>query len=49
MNKVLDVVPCKGLWALKFAIVENKADPEVVHEGREAEHHGGDSDWSTEL
>lgn len=49
MQEVLDVAPCEALWALQFAIVEDEADPEVVHERREAEHHCGDSDWTTKL
>lgn len=49
MNKVLDVFPSEALGALQFAVVEDEADPEVVHEGRETEHHGSDTDGSSEL
>lgn len=49
MKKVFDVVPCEALWALELAVVEDEADPEVIHERGEAEHHCGDADWTAEL
>ena len=43
----LDVI--EGGWADECAVVEDEADPEVVHEDGEAGHDGDDTPWSAKL
>ncbi len=43
----LDVIDGGGVY--KGAVVEDQADPEVVHQDREAGHDGEDTPWTTEL
>ena len=31
------------------AVIEPETNPEIVHEHRESDHHGGDAPWSAEL
>ena len=33
----------------ELAIVEPEAYPKIIHEGREADHHGRDSPWASEF
>lgn len=49
VHKVLNILPRERFRALQFTIVEDEADPQVVHEGREAEHHSEYSRRATEL
>lgn len=43
----LDIIDGGGVD--KGAVVEDQADPEVVHQNREAGHDSEDPPWSTEL